>query len=290
MTQHTENETLQAGRALGHGGNRNFAWHPLVLKFYNLALKGVAVMRHFVLLLATFLCCFAYAQQGHDLRIETYFLPNERASKSVIAVRFTNITSHELDLPTDNVYVADRPIPGSNFKGLYYPKSIFSCLPIPGSISVSFQFKPQDPEVITRCGEVAAVELTAETPTVLQRAKSWTILEPGESTTRQAIIASVLPIQAGKFMRIRAVYSGPHFSPDELEQLKKAGVRLPAGDSTSDNSFGFWTDGDRVTLLDANGSPRRILPELGPRPEGVASLISLTSSHQPSNALQSVQR
>jgi hypothetical protein len=211
-------------------------------------------MRHLVLLLAGFLGWSAYAQQGQDLRIETYFLPNEWASESVIAVRFTNITSHELALPTENVFVAEHPVSGSNFKGLYYPNSIFSCSPMPGSISVSFQFKPRNPEVVTRCGEVAAVELKAQVPAVLERVKSWTVLKPDESTTRQATIASVLPIQAGGYTRIRAVYRSPHFSPDEQEQLKQSAITVPAGDYISENSFCFWTDGERVTLVDSNGS------------------------------------
>jgi hypothetical protein len=187
-------------------------------------------MRYLTLLLASFLSWSAYAQQGHDLRIETYFLSNESTSKSVIAVRFTNISSHELDLPTDNVFLADRPLPGSSFKGLYYPSAIFSCSPIPGLISVSFQFKPQNPEVVTRCGEVAAVELASPAPAVLERAKSWTVLKPGESTTRQAMIALVLPIQPGRFTSIRAVYRSPHFSPDEQKQLKETGITVPSGD------------------------------------------------------------
>jgi len=255
-----------------------------------LASTGVAAMRHITLLLASFLSWSAYAQRGHDLKIESYFLPNESASKSVIAVRFTNISSHELDLPTDNVFLADRPLPGSGFKGLYYPNSIFSCSPIPGLISVSFRFKPQNPEVVTRCGEVGAVELAAPAPAVLERAKSWAILKPGESTTRQAMIALVLPIQPGRFTSIRAVYRSPRFSPDEQEQLKEAGITVPRGDYISDNSFSFWTDGDRVTLVDAYGSPGRMVPKLGDDPEGIASQISISSAYQPANALHSVQR
>jgi hypothetical protein len=235
-------------------------------EFYNAATDGGS-MRLLVLLLASFFSGSACAQQGHDLRIETYFLSNEWTSKSAIAVRFTNITSRELALPTDNVYVADYPVPGSNFRGLYYPKSIFSCSPIPGLISVSFEFKPQNPEVVTQCGEAAAVAMKTQAPEVLKRAKSWTILRPGESATRQAMIGMVLPLQAGMFTQIHAVYRSPHFSQVEQEQLKDAGITVPAGNYVSDNNFSFGTDGERVILVTPDGSRRKVLPNSGTRPQ-----------------------
>jgi hypothetical protein len=224
-------------------------------------------MRHLALLLTSFLSWSAYAQQGHDFRIKTYFLSNEWTSKSAIAVRFTNITSRELALPTDNVYAAENPVPESNFRGLYYPKSIFSCSPIPGLISVSFEFKPQNPEVVTHCGETAAVAMKTLAPELLKRAKSWTILRPGESTTRQAMIGMVLPVQAGMFMQIHAVYRSPHFSEVEQAQLKVAGITVPTGDYVSDNSFSFGTDGERVILPVPDGSQRKVLPNTGTHPE-----------------------
>ena len=71
------------------------------------------LMRHLILLLAGSLAFPAYAQPGHDLKIETYLLPGETISKSLIAVRLTNITPHELEIPSDNVVIADHPIPAS---------------------------------------------------------------------------------------------------------------------------------------------------------------------------------
>jgi hypothetical protein len=219
-------------------------------------------MRHLILLLAGSLAFPAYAQPGHDLKIETYLLPGESISKSLIAVRLTNITPHELEVPSDNVVIADHPIPASPIKALYYANSIFSCLPLPGSISASFQFKAQNPEEVTWCAEVGAIGLTGSGPTLLERATSWTVLRPGESTTLQAKITSVLPIQAGWFTGIRTVYASPRFSADEQTTLKEAGIHVPSGNYISDNSLAFWTDGKAFFLAAPRMLPTKKPPKL----------------------------
>jgi hypothetical protein len=219
-------------------------------------------MRHLILLLSGSLAVSAYAQRGHDLKVETYLLPSESISKSLIAVRLTNISPHELEIPSDNVVIAEHPIPASPIKALYYAKSTFSCSPLPGSISASFQFKAQNPEEVTRCAEVGAIGLTGSGPTLLERVTSWTILRPRESTTRQAKITSVLPIQAGWFTSIRTVYTSPSFSADEQKILKEAGIHVPSGNYVSDNSLAFWTDGKAVFLADPGVLPTTNPPKL----------------------------
>ena len=212
-------------------------------------------MSNLLLFLLTFCLLGAQPADSQDLRIEIFLIAHQQPDTTRVAVRLTNMSSHELDIPTDNV--SAKEVPHSQFRGLYYPHTIFSCAPIPGSISLRFSFTPQNPERSAACGGEDAIPLTGRTPDILQRAKLWTRLQPRESTTRQMEVDRILPIQAGSFNRVRALYRSPQFSATDEKKLVQARITVPSGEYLSTNSFSFTTNGQSIIVTDHEAPPAK---------------------------------
>jgi hypothetical protein len=191
-------------------------------------------------------CWLSPHRRRDDLQVEAFLLPGNSVNTSRIAVRFTNLSSHELALPTDNFrYPEGIPLDGGPAKGLYFPRTIFSCYPQPGLIAFHYSFVAANAEVVTQCRN-AGVAVTKPPVDIVNRAKAWTMLSPGASTTREIPINRVLPIQQGTFRNVRAVYCSPNFSTEDQGKLDKAGIQVPTGNYIASAGFSFETDGESL--------------------------------------------
>jgi len=126
-----------------------------------------------------------------------------------IKVEFSNDSNHELRLP----FV------------------IYCCGTFPGTLHAELLERP-DKKGHSNYG-MGCTLCGSKAPSVLEQAKQWTVLRPGQSTNIMAQLNGMLPVDEEGVYQFRLAYTRPGFTPDEWQQLKDAGIEVPMTDSES---------------------------------------------------------
>jgi hypothetical protein len=131
-------------------------------------------------------------------------------ANGVITAEFLNDSDHDIRLPT----------------------AVAFCRAAPGMIHAELLDRP---DKNGRVGYgMGCSTCSGKTSPVLEQAKRWTVLKPGQSTDVAIHLNMMLPLQEEGVYRFRLSYTRPAFTPDEWQELKEAHIGVPKTDAESE--------------------------------------------------------
>lgn len=154
------------------------------------------------------LCLTTAAADTSELLIR---IPEMKAhANGVITAEFLNDSNHDIQLPTVTTF----------------------CRAAPGMLHAELVDQPHKKD---RVGYgMGCFICSGKASPVLEQAKRWTILKPGQSTDVVVHLNMMLPFQEEGVYQFRLSYTRPAFTPDEWRELKEAHIDVPVTDAESE--------------------------------------------------------
>jgi len=176
-------------------------------------MKGLHV---YILLLMLMALTGAAQSAPRDLKIAARVIASSISTETKVSVTFLNTSDHPLS----------------------FPKPFLFCQKLPGGMLVVSKFTPSDPnsdQLKIGMGCAACKGVRASEPDIVEQAKDWVVLGPGQSVDVQEQLSKVMIIGDAGSYRLHVIYSAPSFDAHDRNELREAGILLPSsGDYDSD--------------------------------------------------------
>ena len=184
-----------------------------------------------ILLLMLMALTGAAQSAPRDLKISARVIASAISTETKVSVTFLNTSDHPLS----------------------FPRPLLFCQKLPGGMLVVSKFKPSDPnseQLKIGTGCAACKGIGASEPDIVEQAKGWVVLGPGESIdevrrkagmrgaesidVQEQLSKAMIIGDAGNY-RFHVIYSAPSFDAHDRNELREAGILLPSsGDYDSD--------------------------------------------------------
>jgi hypothetical protein len=151
----------------------------------------------------------AQTARPRNLQITVKVLPAAIPAETKVLVAFLNTSDHLLS----------------------FPKPVLSCQKLPGGMLVVSKFEPSDPnsgQSKLGMGCSASKGISASELNIIEQAKDWLVLRPGESIDVQDQLSNAMNIGDAGSYRLHVVYSAPSFDAQDRKELRDAGILLPS--------------------------------------------------------------
>jgi hypothetical protein len=180
-------------------------------------MKGLQVS----ILALTLMALTAAAQSGpRDLKVAASVTVSAISTEAKVSVLFLNTSDHPLS----------------------FPRPVLSCQKVPGAMLVVSKFKPSNPnseQLKLGMGCAACKGISTSEPNIVEQAKDWFALGPGDSVEVEEQLSKDMIIGDVGIYRVQLIYSAPSFNPHDRDELREAGIFLPSSGDYNSNTVTF---------------------------------------------------